>query len=106
MSDEYQIEIPPSFYALYTDARRRLTQPLHTVRERYEACEDLANHLVEHAKGALDAAGVAQDEVLTRIRRGLCTPESGVSPDEATWVARRLAELLYWECPSFDADPS
>jgi hypothetical protein len=99
MSDEYQIEIPPSFYALYTDARHRLSAALGHVRARYEACEDLANHLAEHAKGAHHAAGVAQDEVLSRIRAGLCTPEAGVSDDEATWVVRRLAELLYWDDP-------
>jgi len=102
MSDEYQIEIPPSFYALYTDARHRLTEPLRHVRARYEACEDLANHLVEHAKGAHHAAGLAQDEVLSRIRAGLLAPESGVSPAEASWVARRLAELLYWEWPGLE----
>jgi hypothetical protein len=102
MSDEYQIEIPPSFYALYTDTRKRLTVPLRELRARYEVCEDLANHLVEHAKGAHHAAGLAEDEVLARTRAGLCAPESGVSADEATWIVRRLAELIGWPDPAPD----
>jgi hypothetical protein len=96
VSDEYQIEIPPSFYALYTDARRRLTEPLRVVRERYEACEDLANHLVEHARNAHHDVGVWQEDVLQRCLAGLQAPESGVSAPEAVWVVRRLAELLGW----------
>ena len=96
MSDEYQIEVPPSFYALYTDARQRLTEPLRVVRARYEACEYLANHLVDHARTLLFQLGVTEDDVLERCLRGLETPESGVSPPEARWVVHRLAELLGW----------
>jgi hypothetical protein len=91
VSDEYQIEIPPSFIVLYTDARHR-----RTARERYDVCEDLANHLVEYANGVYHGIGVAQDEVLRRCRAGLQSPEAGVSADEALWVVRRLAELLGW----------
>lgn len=96
MSDEYQIEIPPSFYDLHTDARHRLTVPMALVRERYEVCEDLANHMVEHCLGVHRDIGVAEDEVLVRCWRGLMTPESGLSADEAGWVVTRLAELLGW----------
>lgn len=101
MSDEYQIEIPPSFYALYSDARHRLTAPMETVRQRYEICEDLASHLTEHGKGAVHE-GVSEDVVLERCHQGLLTSESGVAPAEATWVVTRLAELLGWECPPLD----
>jgi len=96
MCDEYQIEIPPSFCALYTDARQRLTEPLRVVRVRYEVCEDLANHLIEHARTVLFQLGVTEDDVLDRCLRGLQAPESGVSPSEAQWVVHRLAELLGW----------
>lgn len=96
MSDEYQIDVPPSFFALYTDARQRLTAPLRTVRERYEACEDLACHLVDHARGLLFQLGVDESDVLERCLRGLRSAESGVSGDEARWVVHRLAELLGW----------
>lgn len=50
MFDDYQIDIPPSFFAVYTDARQRLSEPIAVVRSRYEVCEDLANHLVQHAQ--------------------------------------------------------
>lgn len=96
MSDEYQIDVPPSFFALYTDARQRLTQPLREVRARYEVCEDLANHLVDHARTLLFQLGVTEDDVLERVLRGLQVPESGIAPPEARWVAHRLAELLGW----------
>ncbi|MDE2402619.1 MAG: hypothetical protein KGL90_13235 [Burkholderiales bacterium] len=102
MTDEYQIEIPPSFVALYTDARHRLTVPLATVRAQYEVCEDLANHLVDHCHGVHRDIGVAHNEVLVRIHRGLLSPDSGVSPDEAVWVVTRLAELLGWAPIAFD----
>ncbi|WP_047198299.1 hypothetical protein [Caldimonas brevitalea] len=107
MSDEYQIEIPPSFYALYTDARRRLTVPLNVLRARYDLCEDLAQQLVGHARNQHHGShGLREDEVLRRCRLGLSTPDAGVSAAEAGWVVRRLAELLDWECPAFDTDPA
>lgn len=66
------------------------------MRDRYEACEDLANHLVDHARTLLFQLGVTEDDVLERCLRGLDTPESGVSGPEARWVVHRLAELLGW----------
>ena len=84
MDDDNQILVPPSFMAVYTDARGRLTDKADAVRTRYELCEDLAGHLVEHA---------------------LCTAESGVSMPEATWIVTRLAELLVWQCPLLQAPP-
>ena len=104
MSDEYQIEIPPSFYALYTDARRRLNAPMALVRERYEACEDLAQLLVDKAEAKLFELGsVAHEDVLLRFHAGLCTPGSMVSAAEAEWVTRRLAELWGCGCPELPA---
>jgi hypothetical protein len=96
MTDDYQIQIPPSFTALYTDRRRRLTVTLETLRARYDLCEDLANHLVEFATGVHHDLGVSEDEVLARCRRGLLAPGAQVEPVEAEWVSRRLAELLGW----------
>ncbi len=101
MSDEYQIEIPPSFTALYTDARQRLSIPLRELRERYEMCEDLAQHLTEHCRNIHVEIGVDEQEVLTRCHQGLLTPDSGVGVPEATWVVTRLAELLSWPPPQF-----
>ncbi|RQP25059.1 hypothetical protein [Piscinibacter terrae] len=97
MSDEYQIEVPPSFIALYTDSRRRLTLPVRDLRQRYELCEDLSQQLVDHARTTHFAHGISQDEVLLRMHRGLTSPEPQVEAAEAGWVVRRLAELLEWD---------
>jgi len=103
MHDEYQIHIPPSFLAVHSDARHRLSIPLAELRVRYEMCEDLANHLVEHCKGIHVDVGVDEQEVLLRCLKGLLTPESGVAQGEAVWVVTRLAELLCWPLPDFSA---
>ena len=104
MSDDYQIDIPPSFFALFANPhQQRLREPIETVRARYEACEDLATHLVEHARILAHVEVPSEDEVLHRIHAGLRSPDSGVSTDEARWVVLRLAELLGWQTPSLDA---
>jgi hypothetical protein len=102
MSDDYQIDIPPSFFAIYTDARQRLSEPIAVVRARYEVCEDLANHLVQHAQLLHHVEVPSEDEILVRIHAGLNSPEAGVSALEAQWIVRRLAELLGWTCPPLD----
>jgi hypothetical protein len=96
MSDDYQVLIPPSFIDLYTDRNRRLKVTLQTLRERYDLCEDMANQLVDFARGVHLDLGVAEDEVLARCRRGLLAEPAQVEPFEAVWVERRLAELLGW----------
>ncbi|HEY9208434.1 MAG TPA: hypothetical protein VIP31_05250 [Acidovorax sp.] len=99
MDDHNQIHVPPSFLAVYTDARGRLTEKADEVRSRYELCEDLAGHLVEHAQTLYHVQAPSEAEILRRIHAGLCTAESGVSAPEATWIVTRLAELLAWRCP-------
>ena len=100
MSDEYQIHIPPSFEAVYADARGRLTVPREAFRARYELCEDMAQLLVEHSQAVHHDQGVSEDLILQRTEAGLATAESGFSPAEAAWVATRLAELLGWALPT------
>ncbi len=107
MDDANQIEVPPSFLAVYTDPRtRRLTERPATVRVRYELCEDLAQLLVERASAALGDRGAGEREVLAGMRQALHAEGSPVLAAEATWVTRRLAELLQWEDPGPDTDPS
>ncbi len=101
MSDEYQIEIPPSFMALYTDRRHRLTTSVAHLRARYDVCEDLANHLTDHCRHIHVDIGVDEQDVLHRCLSGLQTPDSGVSDAEAIWIVTRLAELLAWPAPDF-----
>jgi len=68
MSDDNQILIPPSFFAVYTDARQRLREPIGVVRARYEICEDLASHLVGHAQIQHHTEVPVENEILARIR--------------------------------------
>ena len=102
MSDDYQIDIPPSFFAVYTDARQRLSEPIAVVRQRYEICEDLASHLVGHAQVLHHVEVPSEEEILLRIHAGLNSPDAGASATEAQWIVRRLAELLNWPCPPLD----
>ena len=99
MYDDNQIHVPPSFMAVYSDARGRLTESADTVRTRYELCEDLAGHLVEQAQTLYHVQAPSEAEILRRIHAGLCAAESGVPVPEATWITTRLAELLNWPCP-------
>ena len=103
MDDDNQIHVPPSFMAVYSDARGRLTEKADGVRARYELCEDLAGHLVEHAQTLYHVQAPSEAEILRRIHAGLCTAESGVAVAEATWIVTRLAELLAWPCPALPA---
>ncbi len=110
MSDDFQIEVPPSFIALHVDARSRLRIPLAELRQRYEWCEDMAQQLVERAQRVHHDLGVAQDEVIARIGLGLADPASGTDAAESTWVLHRLAELLGWDwdavAPAAASDPA
>ena len=106
MNDDNQILVPPSFIAVHSDARGRLRERAEVVRQRYELCEDLASHLVEHAQTLYHVQAPSEAEILRRIHAGLCTEGAGVSIVEATWVTTRLAELLQWPCPQLDAPDS
>ena len=93
-----QILIPPSFEALYRDARGRLTLTREDFRQRYELCEDMAQMLTEPSQGRLHEMGLSEDLILARTRDGLCAGEGAAfSADEAAWIATRLAELLGWD---------
>ena len=101
MDDPNQIEVPPSFQALYaTPSGRRLTAPMATVRTRYELCEDMAQMLAEQAATALFKTGSSEREVLHRFRLALSGEGGALQPPEADWVVTRLAEILGWELPA------
>ena len=101
--DDNQIQVPPSFQALYaTPSGTRLLQPMAFVRERYELCEDLAQMLVDQASTAQFRSSAPEIEVLRAMRDGLRAEGSAVEPAEANWVVLRLAELLQWESPDDD----
>jgi hypothetical protein len=104
MSDESQIVVPPSFIALFIEPGRiKPNAAREHILERYELCEDMATMLVDHARSKLWELGIAEADVLERIHRGLLEAEGGVDGVQARWVVTRLAELLEWDCPAFDA---
>lgn len=99
MDDFNQIEVPPSFMALFASPSGRLTEAMSTVRERYELCEDLAQLLTEQASSLQFKTGRPEAELLRTIQLGLSDADSAVSPAESGWVVTRLAELLDWPSP-------
>ncbi|RYE76797.1 MAG: ATPase with chaperone activity [Hyphomicrobiales bacterium] len=100
MDDFNQIEVPPSFIALFTSpSGHRLTEPMSEVRRRYELCEDLAQMLTDQASTAAFKTGEPERDVLAKMRAALTAEGSPVAPAEAGWVVTRLAELLGWEAP-------
>lgn len=100
MHQDSQIHVPDSFIALYLlHGHGKPTASREVIASRYELCEDLSSQLHEYARTTHFDLGLAEDEVLSRCHRGLLDPAAGVSPDEAAWVVRRLAELLGWDDP-------
>ncbi len=100
MSEDNQIEVPASFAALYTaPGGQRLLQSAGYVRDRYELCEDMAQMLTERAAAAQFKTGRPGDEVLQQMQSALDVPGAPLSPVEAGWVVRRIAEILGWAFP-------
>ena len=107
MSDDSQIVVPPSFIALFVPVgRSRPDASREHIAARYELCEDMATMLTEPAATTLWQLGATPDDVLERIHRGLLADGVAISPAEAGWVLRRLAELLGWETGLFAAGPA
>jgi hypothetical protein len=100
MDDSNQIEVPASFTALFASPSGRLTEPMSTVRARYELCEDLAQLLTEQAAAMRFKTGRPEAELLRTIQLGLSQADGPVQPSEAGWVVTRLAELLNWPRPT------
>lgn len=97
MYEEYQIEIPQSFMALFIDpGRQKPNASRDVVAGRYELCEDMATMLTETAKDKLLSLGIAEDDVLEQCFRGLTGAGAVVTEPEAIWIVRRLAELFDW----------
>ena len=100
--NDSQIEIPPSFLALFMEpGRSKPTATRFFIAQRYELCEDMAQLLTQTAQEMLHRLGIAERDVLQRCYQGLCgdnpVDNPVVNPQEARWVVRRLAELLGWQ---------
>ena len=100
MSDASQIDIPPSFVALFVTPGH--TRP-HTAREvvaaRYELCEDLAQSLAPTASHMQLARDLHTADVLSQCQQAISGPDAVIEGAEAHWVVCRLAELLDWDMP-------
>lgn len=106
MDDANQIEVPPSFTALFTTpGGHRLTRPMADIRQRYELCEDMAQMLTEQAGTLQFKSGGSERDVLATLRVALSGPEAVLEGPELGWVLTRLAELLGWEAPEPPAAP-
>jgi hypothetical protein len=102
MSDENQIEIPPSFIALFVEpGRSRPSATRETITRRYEFCEALATMLVERAQTLQWQLGITEADVLEKLHAGLIGEDAPVPPNEGEWIIRRLAELLEWDRPKW-----
>lgn len=100
MSDASQIEIPPSFVALFVAPGKTRPSASHAeVAARYELCEDLAQTLVPTATQLQLMRDLHASAVLAQCLQALGGPDAVVEPREARWVVCRLAELLDWEQP-------
>jgi len=105
MSDENQIEIPPSFIALFVEPGRiKPSATRAAITQRYEFCEALATMLVERAQTLQWQLGITEGDVLARLHAGLRGPDAPVPPNEGEWIISRLAELLEWERPAWKRD--
>lgn len=97
MTEEFQIDIPPSFVALYVpQGKIKPTLGQRDMAARYELCEDLANLLTDKAANMQFGLGITEDLVLQQCEQGLLAEPAVLVAAEARWVVCRLAELLNW----------
>lgn len=106
MTEEFQIDIPPSFVALYVpQGKIKPTLGQRDMAARYELCEDLAHLLTEKAAHLQSTLGITEDLVLQQCEQGLLAEPSVLWVPEARWVVSRLAELLNWPMDDLLARP-
>lgn len=106
MTQEFQIEIPTSFMALYVPPGKvKPTLGQRDLAARYELCEDLANLLTEKAANMQFTLGITEELVLAQCEAGLLAEPAVVTPGEARWVVCRLAELLQWPMNPLSQSP-
>ena len=105
MDETSQIQPPPSFAELFRTRSGKLSEPIATVVERYELCEDLACHLTEQAQTLYHSGNSSEEQVLLGMYAGLSETGSVVSAIEAGWITQRLAELLEWKAPQLPRAP-
>ncbi|MBM3409615.1 MAG: ATPase with chaperone activity [Betaproteobacteria bacterium] len=97
MDESSQRQVPEAFIRLYVPPGRiKPTLSWAELLERHELCEDLAQMLGEPARAQLHELGLAEADVLGRIRAGLPATNLDLTVGEIGWVLGRLAETLGW----------
>lgn len=99
MDEQNQVEIPPSFMAIYS----RHGRPIATraaVEARYDLCEDMAIQTSEFCHLLQLKEELSEATILRRCHSGLHEGDA-VGPAEADWVVFRAAELLNWRRPDY-----
>ena len=105
MTDASQIEIPPTFVAVFVEpGKLRPSASYAVIAARYELCEDLAQTLVPTATQLQCMHDLHAATVLAQCLEALAGPGAVVERAEARWVVCRLAELLDWEQPLLSAE--
>jgi hypothetical protein len=95
MDDTCQIDLPASFLALHMRPGRSAPDlPWAELFARYELCEAMATMLQDKAVKVMCELRITEKDVLERCYRGLLQQDEQFTSDEATWVGRRLTELL------------
>ena len=106
MTEEFQIDIPATFMALYVPPGKiKPTLGQRELAARYELCEDLANLLTEKAANMQFTLGITEELVLSQCEAGLLAEPAVVTPGEARWVVCHLAELLQWPMNPLSQSP-
>ena len=91
--DDNQILVPQSFIDPHRGASGRLLVPVAQLRERYELCEDLANHLVEHAQTLYHVQAPSEAEILRRKAAKEAADAAAKQAELASAEAAREAQL-------------
>ena len=99
MDETSQIQLPESFSSLFRSRAGLLKTPIADILARYELCEDMACHLVEQAQSVYHAGNTSEEGVLLGFHHAISGENTVISPQEASWVIQRLAELLEWKAP-------
>lgn len=99
MDEQNQVEIPPSFMAIYSRNGRPIATRA-TVEARYDLCEDMAIQTSEFCHLLQLKEELSEATILRRCQAALREGDA-VTKAEADWVVFRAAELLNWRRPDY-----
>lgn len=104
MDEQYQIEIPQSFMAIYCRNGRPFASR-RTIEERYDLCEDLATQTSDLCHALRSAGQSSEADILAQCRAALRGGDA-VTAAEGDWVIVRTAEMLRWKRPDLEPTSS